>query len=147
MASLSEIEDCTRTWTFAPDSAHFIHMRWPLGSIPDWVPLFAEAHKACRPGGWVESVETSAQVHSDHIEIPKDSAMAQWGEFWIEGGKQLGRTAKVVDDDLQRKGMEAAGFVDIQEKAFKVRWISWKSGGRHVLDALARHSTTCVNET
>ena len=114
------MDDCTRDWSFKPDTFDFIHMRYLFGSIPDWNALFTEAYKACKPGGWVESCETSAQVHSDHVEIPEESAVAQWGKFWIEGGRKLGRTCEVVDDDLQVKGMEAAGFVDIQVRNFKV---------------------------
>lgn len=37
-----------------------------------------------------------------------------------EGGKTVGRNFNVVDDDVARKAMEAAGFVDIQEYTYKV---------------------------
>lgn len=37
-----------------------------------------------------------------------------------EGGKTVGRGFNVVDDDVARKSMEAAGFVDIQEYTYKV---------------------------
>lgn len=95
-------------------------MRWLFGSIADWDALYAEAFKTLKPGGWVESPESSLQVESDHVEIPDNSALGQWGKFFIEGGERMGRTCKVVDEDLQRKGMEAAGFVDIQVHEFKV---------------------------
>ncbi|CAJ0552277.1 Ff.00g062560.m01.CDS01 [Fusarium sp. VM40] len=55
-----EIEDCTQEWTFAPNSADHIHIRWLIGSIPDWNQLFREAYKTCKPGGWVESFEPSS---------------------------------------------------------------------------------------
>ena len=96
-------------------------MRWLLGSITDWNALFAEAYITCKPGGWVESLEASCTPESDHTEIPEDAALGQWGRFFTEGGRKLGRTFLVLEDDLQRKGMEAAGFVDIQEFYFKVR--------------------------
>ena len=98
----------------------YIHLRWLIGSIPDWDALFAEAYKACKPGGWVESLEGSCFVESDDCDLPDTSALGQWSKFFVEGGKQLGRTFLVVEEDLQRKGMEAAGFVDIQERIFKV---------------------------
>ena len=116
----SEIEDCTQEWTFPPNSADYIHMRWLAGSIPDWNALFAEAYRTCKPGGWVESFEPSPHLESDHGPVPEDSAVGQWGRFFTEGGEKTGRTFSVVDDDLQRKGMEAAGFVDIGEFSFKV---------------------------
>lgn len=58
---------------------------------------------------------------SDHTTIAEDSALGQWGKFFVEGGKKIGQTFTVLEDGLQRKAMEAAGFVDIQEFDFKVR--------------------------
>lgn len=107
-------------WTFAPSSFDYIHFRWLIGSIPDWNALLAEAYTACRPGGWVETVEPSCIVESDHVELPETSALRQWGRFFAEGGKRLGRTFTVVSEGLQRKAMEVAGFTDIQEFDYKV---------------------------
>lgn len=90
-------------------------MRWLIGSVTYWDALFAEAYRTCKPGAWVESFEPAAVVEGNHTDIPDDSAIAQWGKFFIEGGLKLGRFFTVVEDDLQKKGMEAAGFVDIQE--------------------------------
>lgn len=100
-------------------------MRWLTGSIPDWYALMAEAYKTCKPGGWVESFEPSSMLETDHGELPEDSAVARWGTFFVEGGKKTGRSFTVVEEELQRKAMEAAGFVDIGEFCFKVGY-----GGR-----------------
>ena len=124
----SEIEDCTQFWTFPPDSIDYVHMRWLTGSIPDWYALFAEAYRTCSPGGWVESHEPSSCLQSDHVPVPGESALGQWGKFFFEGGRKTGRSFTVVEEDLQRKAMEAAGFVDIQEYSFKVSRSSEKTG-------------------
>ena len=68
----------------------------------------------------MESLEPSPIVESDHVQIPEDAALHQWGKFYVEGGKILGRSFTVMNDNLQRKGMEAAGFVDLQEFEYKV---------------------------
>ena len=47
--------------------------------------------------------------------------MAQWGKFFLEGAKKLGRTFSMVPDGTQRDGLEKAGFVDIEEFNYKVR--------------------------
>lgn len=117
----SEIEDFTREWTFIPDSVDYIHMHWLMGSIVDWNAFFSEAYKACRPGGWVETLEGFCFIESNHCDLPADSALSQWSQFFVEGGKKLRRTFLVLEEEVQRKGMEAAGFVDIQEIDFKVR--------------------------
>lgn len=116
----SEIEDCTLPWTLPSSSFDYIHLRWLVGSIPDWNALFAEAYAACRPGGWVESIEPSCIVESDHVKMPETAALSQWGRMCVEAGKKMGRTFTVVGEGLQRKGMEAAGFTDIQEFDYKV---------------------------
>lgn len=99
----------------------FIHLRLLSGSIVDWHALLREAYATCRPGGWLESHEGSPTLISDHVLIPDDSAVGQWGKFFIEGGKKIGRSFTVLQDGLQKEAMEAAGFVDIQEFDYKVR--------------------------
>lgn len=47
--------------------------------------------------------------------------MGQWGKIFIEGGRKLGVSFEVVQNDLQRKAMETAGFVNIQVKDIKAR--------------------------
>ncbi|KAH7226302.1 S-adenosyl-L-methionine-dependent methyltransferase [Fusarium oxysporum] len=115
-----EIEDCTQEWTFAPNSADYIHIRWLIGSIPDWYKFFREAYKTCKPGGWVESFEPSGIITSDDDTVKESSALGQWGKLFIEGAKKLGVSFTVYEEELQRKAMEAAGFVDIQQFEYKV---------------------------
>ncbi|KAF5724613.1 mRNA 3 end-processing YTH1 [Fusarium mundagurra] len=117
-----EIEDCTQPWTFSPDSFDFIYMRYLYGSISDWSAIFQEAFRSCKPGGWVESFEASAMLESDDDTVKEGSAMSEWGKFFIEGGKRLGRTFTILDDDLQKKAMEDAGFTDIQTRDFKASY-------------------------
>lgn len=95
-------------------------MRFLFGSIADWDGLFREAYRTCKPGGWVESFEPSVITRSDHREVPSDSYLARFSQFFVDGGKKVGRTFLVVDDEIQRKAMEAAGFVDIKEHNWKV---------------------------
>jgi hypothetical protein len=117
----SEIEDCTQEWTFSPNSADYIHLRWLVGSIPDWYQFLREAYKTCKPGGWVESFEPSAIITSDDNSVEDTSALGQWGRLFIEGAKKFGMSFSVYEEELQRKAMEAAGFIDIQQYEYKVR--------------------------
>lgn len=115
-----EIEDCTRPWTFPLAFFDFIHMRYLVGSIADWNELFKEAYAATRPGGWVESTEGSPHMVADDGSVAEDSAISQWGKFFEEGGRKMGRSFMVVDEGTQRAAMEQAGFVDIEERDIKV---------------------------
>ncbi|KAH8679298.1 S-adenosyl-L-methionine-dependent methyltransferase [Ilyonectria robusta] len=125
-----EIEDCTEEWTFKPNSIDFVHMRYLYGSIGDWHALLKEAYRACKPGGWVESYEASAMMESDDGTVTEKCAINEWGKFFIEGGKKLGRTFTILDDDLQRKCMEEAGFVDIQTWDLKAPIGGWAKDDR-----------------
>ncbi|RYP24342.1 hypothetical protein DL765_000606 [Monosporascus sp. GIB2] len=110
-----EVDDMTEAWTYAPDSFDYVHIRWLVGAIPDWNELFQQAYKTLKPGGYLESKESSAFLRSDDGTVPVGSAIDQWGRVFWEAGKKFGRSFRVFEDDLQRKAMEAAGFVDIKE--------------------------------
>ncbi|KAH7625497.1 S-adenosyl-L-methionine-dependent methyltransferase [Sordaria sp. MPI-SDFR-AT-0083] len=111
-----ELDDCNREWTWADSSFDFIHMRLLIGVVQDWHALFRQAYRTCKPGGYVESFVSSAQFTSDDGSVKPGSALDQWGKVFTQGGEKFGRTFNVIEEDLQRSGMEAAGFVDIEIK-------------------------------
>ncbi|KFA51585.1 hypothetical protein S40293_03925 [Stachybotrys chartarum IBT 40293] len=117
-------------WTYAPNSFDFVHLRYLYGSISDWGDLFQQAYRVCKPGGWVESYESSPRMESDDGSVTETSAMNEWGKFFIEGGKKLGRPFTIIDDDIQQKCMEEAGFVDVQVWNFKAPIGSWPKDPR-----------------
>ncbi|KAF6813868.1 methyltransferase domain-containing protein [Colletotrichum plurivorum] len=110
-----EIEDCTLDWTFPAGTFDYIHIRFLVGSIKDWPALFKQAYRALKPGGYLESFEVSPKILSDDDTVPETSALGQWGKFFEEGGRKMGRTFRVLDEDLQRTSMEEAGFENITE--------------------------------
>lgn len=120
-----EIEDCTREWTFPENEFDYIHIRYLIGCITNWHQLFKEAYRCTKPGGFFETYEASPHVYSDDNTLPENSATAQWGPLFINGGKTIGRSFTVVDEDLQKKAMEEAGFVDIQETRIKCPTGGW----------------------
>ena len=95
-------------------------MRYLVGSIQDWYALFREAYRCTKPGGFLETFDTGSGIVSDDDSVAKNSAMHEWGKLFAAGGKIIGRSFNIRDDDVQRKGMEAAGFVDIKEENIKV---------------------------
>ena len=109
-----EIDDVELDWTFAPASFDFVHVRYMLGSIQNWPRLFRQAYAALRPGGYVESHETEPNFLSDDNTVHPDSAMSTWTTLFADGSARLGRPFMVISKDLQRRAIEAAGFVDIQ---------------------------------
>ncbi|KAK7430463.1 hypothetical protein QQZ08_002982 [Neonectria magnoliae] len=53
-------------------------------------------------------------AESDDASVTPGSAHSEWGKFFIEGAKKMGRSCTVGEDDVQRESLKAAGFVDIQ---------------------------------
>lgn len=46
--------------------------------------------------------------------------MGQWGKIFLEGGRRLGRPFSILEDEIQKKGLEEAGFVDIDHQDLNV---------------------------
>ncbi|KAH6857036.1 S-adenosyl-L-methionine-dependent methyltransferase [Chaetomium sp. MPI-CAGE-AT-0009] len=113
-----EIDDANLSWTWRDDTFDFVHVRGMIGTIIDWPAFYREAFRCCKPGGWMEHHDEAAEWHSANGEISENSAMGQWGKVFSEGGKKFGRTFRVIQDDVQIKGMEEAGFVDIVVKDY-----------------------------
>lgn len=130
LTSHSDIDDCTREWSFPDNDFDFVHIRYLSGCIPDWYEFFRQAYRVTAPGGYLESYEGSPNVRSDDDTLPTDTAMAQWGPLFINGGKLIGRSFSVVDDGIQKKAMAAAGFVDIQDRLIKVPSGPWPADKR-----------------
>ncbi|KAI8947878.1 S-adenosyl-L-methionine-dependent methyltransferase [Xylaria longipes] len=126
-----EIDDITQPWTYAPNSFDYIHMRWLIGAIPNWYALFREVFQTLKPGGIFESKESSAIIQSDDGTVPYGSAMDQWGRVFSEAGRKFGRTFQPVEDNIQVKAMEAAGFVDIKVYNMKTTLGPWPADPKH----------------
>ena len=116
-----QIDDANLPWTWPDNEFDFIHMRALFGSIVDWRALYREAFRCCKPGGYFEDMENSVSIESDDGTVAPGSAFDEWGKVFRAGGDKFGRTFRVLEDDIQRKCMEEAGFVDIMVKDIKVR--------------------------
>ncbi|KAJ4405426.1 hypothetical protein N0V85_004680, partial [Neurospora sp. IMI 360204] len=115
-----ELEDCNQQWSWPDNTFDFINLRSLMGVVDDWDALYRNAYRVAKPGGYVECYTTSSQFLSDDGSIKEGGSLDQWGKVFREGGKKLGRTFSVYEEDLQRKCMEAAGFVDIEFKDISV---------------------------
>lgn len=118
-----EIDDATEPWTWTENSLDFVHIRYIVGAISNWTALFHNAFLCSAPGGWLESVEYNLQVGSD--DGTADPVYKELWNLFDEAGKKTGRSFRVLHDNEQRKGMEAAGFTDIQEYNVKMPIGGW----------------------
>ncbi|KAI2627902.1 S-adenosyl-L-methionine-dependent methyltransferase [Hypomontagnella submonticulosa] len=120
-----EVDDITQPWTYERNSFDYIHVRWLVGAIPDWFALFREVYRATKPGGYAETMESSCMMQSDDGSVKDGSALDQWSKVFTEAGKKSGRTFSVIEENLQRRAMEAAGFEVVIEETHKTPLGGW----------------------
>lgn len=120
-----EIEDATKPWTFKENYFDFVHLRYLFGCISDWNALFAEAYRVTKPGGWVETFEADTAFFSEDETLVPGSPMHTWGLVFKEAGRKIGRTFYPIEDDVQRKGLEAAGFTNLDVWTSHVPVTDW----------------------
>jgi SAM-dependent methyltransferase len=120
-----EIDDSTQPWTYKDNTFDYVHMRYLFGSISDWPGLYKEAFRCCKPGGYIEDFEASVVMFSDDGSLKEGTPMNQWGKVFHEAGKKFNRPFTVVEDDTQQKGMEEAGFVNLNVWDFKCPLGGW----------------------
>ncbi|KAJ2990484.1 hypothetical protein NUW58_g2927 [Xylaria curta] len=130
-----EIEDCTQPWTYARNAFDFVHLRYLFGSISDWDALYAEAFRACKPGGWVEAVDPSVNLRSDDGSVREGAALYDWGRLFnevtddggtvVQASNKYGRSMSMVDDGTISVSFKKAGFVDVHSRTFKLPATPW----------------------
>ncbi|KAI0478381.1 S-adenosyl-L-methionine-dependent methyltransferase [Xylariaceae sp. FL0804] len=121
-----EIDDCTLSWTWPANTFDFINGRYLFGGIKDWDHYYREAFRTLKPGGWMQTWECDCQFFSDDGTVPADSSMEVfWNYVFYNFGDKTGCSMTPIRDDVQRKGMQAAGFVDITSKDYKLPVGPW----------------------
>lgn len=115
-----EIDDATKEWTFKENFFDYIHISFLNGAIEDWADLYKKAYKHCKPGGWIEHLDTSPIVSCDDGTMSPDSALATYGKIMGEAGRRIGRSMTVAHDGTQEPGLKEAGFVNLHTKTWKV---------------------------
>ncbi|CCC14080.1 hypothetical protein SMACR_08391 [Sordaria macrospora] len=131
-----ELDDCNKEWTWPDNTFDFVNLRYLIGVVDDWDALFRNAYRVAKPGAYVESLVPGSYFLSDDGTVKEGSSLDQWGRVFREGGKRIGRTFSILEEDLQRKGMEAAGFVDIEFKDFRCPMGTWPSDKEEAEKAL-----------
>ncbi|KAK3489935.1 S-adenosyl-L-methionine-dependent methyltransferase [Neurospora crassa] len=119
-----EIDDYNKEWTYKPNFFDFIHVRWLSGTVKDWLAFYKDAYRCCKPGGYIEHMDTHGTIHSDDGSIDeKVHALGQWGPIWHEAGRRIGQV--LIPAAMMESAMKEAGFVNIVVKDYKVPISPW----------------------
>jgi len=120
-----ELDDATLAWTFPDNTFDFIHMRFLLGSIEDWVTLFKEAYRCLKPGGWIEHTDFTIRIGCDDDSLPEDCIYYKWNQIFAEAGERTKRTFLVTDKDQNAGWMKEAGFTNVNISRHKAPLGTW----------------------
>ncbi|KAI3066085.1 hypothetical protein CBS147339_8909 [Penicillium roqueforti] len=119
-----EVDDVLREWTWRVPF-DFIHMRLLLGAFtPEgWDQVYKQCYDALTPGGWIEQMELDVRVYSDDGTLKEGGVLASWGDNFIGCSERAGHS--LLTQETMRGAMEKAGFVDVQEKLYKIPLGPW----------------------
>lgn len=96
-----------------------------FGSVDSWPTLFVQCFTALRSGGWCENVEHSVWPVSDDGSVGPDHVFTRYGRIMED---LAGKRGKEFDCwKKNRKRMEDAGFVEVQELRMKWPMRGWSS--------------------
>lgn len=95
------------------------------GTLPteEWNKLYKRAYNNLAPGGWIEHMDIANGFCCDDGSLPKDSLLAKFDDDMAPVVAQIGNTIRITE--LMRKGIEDAGFINVQERHFKFPIGDW----------------------
>ncbi|EFQ29075.1 methyltransferase domain-containing protein [Colletotrichum graminicola M1.001] len=123
------VEDAAQPWAW-PDPFDYIHTRSLLGSFGDFKnEVIRQAFDSLRPGGWLESQDFNAEGISDDNTLKPDAALSHWFYDMNHASELIGRP--LSRSHLLRQWYEEVGFVDVQQRVFKMPINGWAKSPRH----------------
>ena len=120
------VEDASEgDWTGEDfDGIDYIHTRLTTGCWDSFQDTVVEkGYRALQPGGWLECQEMDEYWYSDDGSLAPDAPLVLWGKDLVEVGERSKRSLTAAKS--LRGWFEAAGFVDIQEKVYKLPVNGW----------------------
>ncbi|KAK5661110.1 hypothetical protein OQA88_11000 [Cercophora sp. LCS_1] len=124
------IDDVGNPWPYPDGTFDYIHIRYMVGCVKDWVALYREAYRCLRPGGWIEHLDCSVGLRCDDGSVPKGSVFEDWVGIFREAGPMIGQSFFVIEEDAFVKKLDEAGFKDIKTKVVKMPVGAWPADGR-----------------
>jgi len=120
-------DDAEADWTWPENHFSYIHMRNLEASIADWPALYRRAFRHTAPGGWLEVAEFDITPRSQTLELDEKHPFRVWGDAMFVAADKIGKTLRNWENDGIKKGLEAAGFVDVVRKRYRVPVCGWSS--------------------
>ncbi|KAL0930719.1 TAM domain methyltransferase [Colletotrichum truncatum] len=108
-----EIDDIEKEWTWSTPF-DFVFIRSMVGSFSDWQDIIDKAYDNLEPGGYIEMQDMAFPLQCNDDTMKNDWKPLKWTNLLVEATDKLGRSVTVPSTFKQM--LEAAGFVDVQER-------------------------------
>ena len=108
-----EIDDAEEEggWMWPENEFDFVHCRSMQGAFKDWRPIYTEAFKHLKPGGWFEVLDFDD--HKTLLSYFKDTPeVIRWLGSVLEASKMSGRPRTATH--LEPESLTDLGFVDVK---------------------------------
>lgn len=123
-----EVDDVESEWTFRKESFDFIFARDLIFAIRDWPNLVAQCYEHLKPGGWVEFQSIYGVLNCDDGTLPEDGSFRQFDKLVQEAAVAF--KTPLTDPGKWKEQMGNAGFVNVEEKRFKIPCSPWPKDKR-----------------
>ncbi|KAK3344527.1 S-adenosyl-L-methionine-dependent methyltransferase [Lasiosphaeria hispida] len=119
------IDDANDDWQDGGDwhNIDYIHFRTTVGCWDDMAGMIKKGFERLRPGGWMESQEPEIDVSCDYGPIPEENAVKQWFSDMCAMASIAGRPLHITP--MIKQWYIDAGFVDVEEKVYKIPVNGW----------------------
>jgi hypothetical protein len=110
-------------WALPPAHFDYIHTRVLLGCFADFGDVVNKGFHYLQPGGYMESQELMSTPCCDDDTMGDEWPFLEWTEFGDQAAVKAARPLKIAHK--LKDWYEQAGFVDVQEKIFKLPINAW----------------------
>lgn len=115
-------------WLYPPSHFSYIHTRVLLGCFEDFREIINRSFKYLEPGGYMESQEYYSTLFCDDGTMSPDWKLLEWNRYLDDAAMTFGRPLRIANK--LKRWYEEAGFVDVEEKVFKVPLNAWPEDKR-----------------
>lgn len=110
-------------WILPPDHFDYIHTRVLLGCFKDFNTIIKRGFHYTKPGGYMESQEIMFDPYCDDESMPGTWPFLEWTGYIKKAAAKAGRSMNIASN--LKSWYEAAGFVDVEEKIYKLPISPW----------------------
>jgi ubiquinone/menaquinone biosynthesis C-methylase UbiE len=110
-------------WVLPPAYFDYVHTRVLLGCFTDFRDIIKKGFHYTKPGGYMESQEIMSTLYCDDGTMPPDWPFLEWTKLGDKAAMEADRPLRIANK--LKRWYEATGFVDVQEKVFRLPVNSW----------------------